>query len=793
MPRRWSRLALLLAACALVVAVAPVPPAAVRAQDEVARFAELIAARTSAVPLFGVAAGTMVQEAGIVVTAGPQLSVTDFSLSSLFFNPTAATTTPWDYGFAFHGTPETEQYVFVDSDGTWYYATHPEGVQQSGVVPAFDATPGAVNRLDLIVDGTRALFGVNGQFVASLVIPTPVAADVTTATGFFDDTIVPGREIGYDYFIVWPLPGPEPAPTPAVSNADIRAFGEAIQGRPASAPLAGPLSGTLEEAEAQVALLSSGVAPAQFHAQATFQVPEGSFVIPWSIGFRFGATPDGDLRVFADSTGICWFGTGAATPMRVCEANRLRTTPGEANTLQLIVTAERAFLLINDRLTTAVELPSGADAAALDAAAGLRDDQIAPGRVIEVSDFTVLPLAATESHPTSSPPALAAQDEVARFAELLAARTATVSLILPDTGTFVQEAGTGATARAQLNVSDFSASVIFTNPTTEMTTPWDYGFSFHRTAETGLDVIVDSDGTWYYGIFPQGIQQSGTVPGFDPLPGAVNRLDLIVDGTTALFGVNGEFVARLALPPPVAGDVGASIGFFDDTIVPGREIGYDNFIVWPLPGPEPPAPNLSPADVEAFGEAVSGQPAPAPLAGPLSGTMEEAEDAFGLLSSGVAPAQFHAEATFQVPEGRFVRPWGIGFSFGATAEGDLRVFADSNGFCWLALGDHGTVTEICAANGLRATPGEANTLELIATGERAFLVINGRLMAAVALPPDIEPAALDAAVGMLFDQVAPGRVTEISDFTVWPLPSQPEGPVTPAVTQTATPTSIDRE
>ena len=63
----------------------------------------------------------------------------------------------------------------------------------------------------------------------------------------------------------------------------------------------------------------------------------------------------------------------------------------------------------------------------------------------------------------------------------------------------------------------------------------------------------------------------------------MNTLDLIVQGTTALFGVNGEFVASFELPPPTVTDVLVATDFRAENIVEGREIIYSTFEVWDAP------------------------------------------------------------------------------------------------------------------------------------------------------------------------------------------------------------------
>ena len=57
-------------------------------------------------------------------------------------------------------------------------------------------------------------------------------------------------------------------------------------------------------------------------------------------------------------------------------------------------------------------------------------------------------------------------------------------------------------------------------------------------------------------------------------PGATNTLDLIIEGDTALFGVNGEFVASLDLPDPTSFRIGVVTGLDPEVRIEGREIAF---------------------------------------------------------------------------------------------------------------------------------------------------------------------------------------------------------------------------
>lgn len=400
----------------------------------------------------------------------------------------------------------------------------------------------------------------------------------------------------------------------------------------------------------------------------------------------------------------------------------------------------------------------------------------AVGRVLLV--ILALTLAAPA---IAAPSAVAAQDDASRFAELLAARDASASLAGPLFGELVQDDGFSVTTGAGLSVEDFSARATFVNPATGTETPWDFGFTFHRGGEAAQQILIDSTGLWHYSPFPEGTLESGFVPDFDAAPGGANAVDLIVDGDSALLGVNGEFLTNIELPPAIPSDVQIGGGYFTSTTVDGRAIPYRDFEVWALPGadiPEPtaaaeptfaaePAPTVSPDDVAAFATILASQSQVEPLAGPFNANLTEEEGRIALSWADVELAGFHARATFSVPVTTSDIPWNAGFMFRASPAGTMRVAVDSDGNWFFAVGA-ASPTAVGSVSGLVTDPGGANTLDLIVAHETAVLGVNGEFAAVIDLPNDT--AAGDIAAGSAFftDQTLPERVTPFSDFVVLP-------------------------
>ena len=179
-----------------------------RAQDATAECASLLDSRASTLSVAGPFYGSLEQGQGMLTRVNAAVTAADFSATATFFNPTSATTVPWEFGFAFHETADQQavQQILLVSTGTWYYAAWPNAASTSGPAPTFDISPGAANTLDLVVAGGMAQVCLNGQFLTTVALPSAVASDVYIVTGFVTEYIVDGRIIGYQDFEVWPAP-----------------------------------------------------------------------------------------------------------------------------------------------------------------------------------------------------------------------------------------------------------------------------------------------------------------------------------------------------------------------------------------------------------------------------------------------------------------------------------------------------------------------------------------------------------------------------------------------------------
>jgi len=555
------------------------PPWAVTEEDAT-RFAEALAARSDSFRLAGPFADQLVQRQGQRIVRGAGVTTENFSATVTFVNPRDETETPWDVGVAFHGTQDTAQIVVVESDGHWYYQNSLTGaIQVNPSLVPFDATPGATNTLDLVVEGATARFGVNGEMVARIDLPAPTAADVVVGTGWFADNAVEGRKIGFSEFAVWGEAGAASVagtPSAAAEEDDPSRFAAALVARNSTPSIAGPFGGTLgQRHDDQLTAIPAGVAMEDFSATVTFVNPEEEAGTPWDYGFAFHQTlqPYAIQEVSIDANGFWSYSDFPNGVQQSGTAPSFDPAPGAMNTLDLVVEGETALFGVNGEFVARFDLPSPMASDVL-IATDFFPENITEGREIIYSTFQVwdaLDLSAFPATPTDPVP-----DDAVRFAAALAARKATSSAAGPFANTLVQQQGAPAAIGSADAPGTFSATVTFVNPTEQTETPWDVGFAFGRTPDSPPHAVyVDSEGFWYF----EGTR-AGYVPTFDTAPGAANSVDLVVAGDTALFGVNGTFVAGIDVPTPRGSGLWVGTGFYVGHSVVGREIRYRDFKVW---------------------------------------------------------------------------------------------------------------------------------------------------------------------------------------------------------------------
>jgi hypothetical protein len=203
---------------ALLLSVVPMRGAA---QTNAEFFEQVVTGELSAPLLAGPYDFSLEQTPGTLSAFKAGVDVRNFVAHAAFTNPEVDDGVAWDYGFQFRTTGNNEDLrIFLVSDGTWNLSIGTDFPEQSVVAPNFDATPGAVNTLDIIVEEFQAIVGINGEFAGVVALPElDPSGDVYASTGFFGDMVIPGRIIELRDFAVYDVPG-EAAPAEAVQVAE---------------------------------------------------------------------------------------------------------------------------------------------------------------------------------------------------------------------------------------------------------------------------------------------------------------------------------------------------------------------------------------------------------------------------------------------------------------------------------------------------------------------------------------------------------------------------------------------
>ena len=100
---------------------------------------------------------------------------------------------------------------------------------------------------------------------------------------------------------------------------------------------------------------------------------------------------------------------------------------------------------------------------------------------------------------------------------------------------------------ARVELRDFYAAAIFSNPDSKAESPWDVGISFRRNGTDDLTLMINSSGTW---SLMQGVETtiaSGAIESLATGRGEINAIDLVAIDGQGYFALNGQYVATLDL------------------------------------------------------------------------------------------------------------------------------------------------------------------------------------------------------------------------------------------------------
>lgn len=428
-----------------------------------------------------------------------------------------------------------------------------------------------------------------------------------------------------------PAPPDQPTPTPGSAvepdPAAAVAIEEAIAISQTDAPAFGPVSAAPSLEGRDGAVYDSGVGLIEFYAEITVAAPVNPPPGDWGAGFCFWPNAEDDclmVLVYSDGARSVWSITGrddlgGRRILGEGGANALNPTAGALNTIGLVVSDDRAHLLVNEQFTGTVSLPAPPERGDVELIAVFAPSASSPAGdpsplILPIPSFTIwaigddraggalqpTPAAPTPAQPTAVPTGAAEpttvpmtptpdtpqppSDAAAQFTALKTQAMQSPTLAGPFTGPLTQETGQVNFAGAGISVSNFYASSAFSNPA-DTSVPWDVSIGFrHAGGDSQLRLVVSSNGRWSISVGPAAPYASGAVSQFNLTPGQENLIELVAQGNVGYLAVNGLFVAQLDLSPMMAaGDVYVASGVFSDHVVDGRSVEYRRFQVWGLP------------------------------------------------------------------------------------------------------------------------------------------------------------------------------------------------------------------
>ncbi len=143
------------------------------------------------------------------------------------------------------------------------------------------------------------------------------------------------------------------------------------------------------------------------------------------------------------------------------------------------------------------------------------------------------------------------------------------------------DAANAQTAPAGVSIANGAAHAEFTVPAVAAGTLWAIAMEF-RVSDAGKNfLLIFPDGTWQLDNGVQGGGAKGTGATFDTTAGATVALDVVFNGASGSFGINGTFVSALDLSAVQgAGDVDLTgyLGLGAGTTT----LDYSNFSVYDL-------------------------------------------------------------------------------------------------------------------------------------------------------------------------------------------------------------------
>jgi hypothetical protein len=377
------------------------------------------------------------------------------------------------------------------------------------------------------------------------------------------------------------------------------------------------------------------------------------------------------------------------------------------------------------------------------------------------------------------------------------------------------DAANAQTVPAGVSVANGAAHAEFVVPAVNAGTLWAIAMEF-RVSEAGKNfLLVFPDGTWQLDNGVQGGGAKGDGATFDTTAGATVALDVIFNGASGSFGIDGAFVSALDLSAVQgAGDVNLT-GYLG-LGAGATTLDYTNFSVYDLQGgavaPTATAGGTTGVPTESATVAVpsaeattgtSGDPATVfndllvqeqtqPMVfGPASGAMIHDPERVTFEQTGVTVTDFGVHIQCTAPR-TAAELWDCGLAFRDTSTPDhyrLGVVSDGHWFLSVGAGD-----PLQQGEGIPIPPnaGDAITLDLFVQGPTGYFGVDGNFVAELDLSQIPGPGTVAAVVGFFNETYVPNGQTAFEDFYVSSfdqgVPPAVETPTTAAGVPTEAPT-----
>jgi hypothetical protein len=368
-------------------------------------FADVMAYAETTPPTAGPATASALLANGDQQYLPAGVQVTDFYAEIGIVMPASSPSGVWNVGFCFWPEPDGSRYyafvAFSDSAAEWVFG-YPSGSGMvipvnMGELDGVDFTPGAVNTLGLYVVGTQAILTMNSHepaVIYDLQMSIESPSDQAIVAVEFPEAPVKGDVEATVGFIAWPEASTEVLP---LETVDFSVWDLSVANTTASTLaessgtlLFGPRSGPLVEHSDRTSQASAEVSVVDFFATATFRVPD-DVSVPWdiTIGFRDSPVASDEYRLTIFSTGEWQLTFGTSTPIAAGTVTNLATSPGETNTVGLLVERTTGEVALNGVEFATLDLSTSIVAGDIWLSAGTLAETTQPGRTTWYTHFEV--------------------------------------------------------------------------------------------------------------------------------------------------------------------------------------------------------------------------------------------------------------------------------------------------------------------------------------------------------------------------------------------------------------------